>query len=125
MLYRKPGYDLGDVIRWRDNFWRPSTWTKDGAIVERIDRQERTGASWRDLESANVVSRMSEHLVVDLITQDSSVGEFLDPQSWVMASVRLPWDHKGEKRIRLSRIEGEWMALQHLALDENTEEEIV
>lgn len=123
MLYRKPGYDLGDVIRWRDNFWRPSTWTKDGAIVERIDRQERTGASWRDLESANVVSRMSEHVVVDLITQDSSVGEFLDPQSWIMASVRLPWDHKGDKQIRLSRIEGEWMALQYLGLDDNTVEE--
>ena len=62
---------------------------------------------------------MSEHVVVDLITQDSSVGEFLDPQSWIMASVRLPWDHKGDKSIRLSRIEGEWMALQRLDLDEN------
>lgn len=120
LLYRKPGYDLGDVIRWRDNFWRPSSWTKDGAIVERTDRQERTGASWRDLESANVVSRMSEQIVVDLITQDSSVGEFLDPQSWIMASVRLPWDHEGKKKARLSRIDGEWLALQYLSLDNSS-----
>jgi NMD protein affecting ribosome stability and mRNA decay len=98
---------------------------KDGAIVERVDRQERTGASWRDLESANVVSRMSEQVVVDLITQDSSVGEFLDPQTWIMASVRLPWDHQGEKIVRLSRVEGEWIALQKLALDDNSLEEVV
>ena len=23
LLYRKPGYDLGDVVRWRDRLWRP------------------------------------------------------------------------------------------------------
>ena len=119
LLYRKPGYDLGDVIRWRDNFWRPASWTKDGAIVERVDRQERTGASWRDLESAQVVSQMAEHLVVDLINQDASVGEFLDPNTWVMASVKLPWDHNGRQSIRIARIEGEWIALHHMAIDEN------
>ena len=72
-----------------------------GAILERVDRQERTGATWRDLESSQVKSRMSEHIVVDLINQDSSVGEFLDPTTWVMASVRLPWDHNG----RISQFE--------------------
>ena len=119
LLYRKPGYDLGDVIRWRDNFWRVSTWTKEGAIVERVERQERTGATWRDLESANVAARMHEHISVDLIDQDSSVGEFLDPQTWIMASVRLPWDHNASKKIRLARIQGEWLALQHLSIDDN------
>ncbi len=119
MLYRKPGYDLGDVIRWRENFWRPASWTKDGAIVERVDRQERTGASWRDLESAQVVSQMSEHLAVDLINQDSSVGEFLDPNTWVMASVRLPWDHNGRESIRIARVDGEWISLHNMAIDEN------
>ncbi len=27
LLYRKPGYELGDVVRWRGSLWRPSTWT--------------------------------------------------------------------------------------------------
>ena len=62
---------------------------KDGAIVERVDRQERTGATWRDLESARVLSRLSEHEKIELINQDSSVGEFLDPKTWNMASRAL------------------------------------
>ena len=120
LLYRKPGYELGDVIRWRDNLWRPASWTKDGAIIERIDRQERTGASWRDLESSKVMSRMSEHIIAELINQDSSVGEFLDPTTWTMASVRLPYDHNGRNVIRIARIDGEWFALHHMAIDENS-----
>ena len=62
---------------------------------------------------------MHEHTMVDLINQDSSVGEFLDPHTWIMASVRLPWDHNGSKKIRLARIDGEWLALQHLSIDDN------
>ena len=120
LLYRKPGYELGDVVRWRDNHWRPASWTKDGAILERVDRQERTGATWRDLESSQVKSRMSEHIVVDLINQDSSVGEFLDPTTWAVASVRLPWDHNGRISIRIARIDGEWIALHSMAIDENS-----
>ena len=120
LLYRKPGYELGDVVRWRENLWRPASWTKDGAIVERVDRQERTGASWRDLESTQVLARMSEHITVDLINQDSSVGEFLDPTTWTMASIKLPWDHKGKKTARLARIDGEWIALHTMAIDENS-----
>ena len=120
LLYRKPGYELGDVIRWRDNLWRPASWTKDGAIIERIDRQERTGASWRDLESSKVMSRMSEHIIAELINQDSSVGEFLDPTTWTMASVRLPYDHNGRNVIRIARIDGEWFALHQMAIDENS-----
>ena len=119
LLYRKPGYELGDVIRWRDNLWRPASWTKDGAIIERIDRQERTGASWRDLESSKVMSRMSEHIIAELINQDSSVGEFLDPTTWTMASVRLPYDHNGRNVIRIARIDGDGL-LHHMAIDENS-----
>lgn len=118
LLYRKPGYDIGDVLRWRDNFWRPASWTKEGAIMSRIDRQERTGASWRDLESANVATQMKDQAVVDLITQDASVGEFLDPSTWQMTSVRLPWDHEKKRQARVTKIEGEWLALHHLGCDE-------
>jgi nonsense-mediated mRNA decay protein 3 len=118
LLYRKPGYDLGDVLRWRDKYWRPATWTKDGAIMSRIDRQERTGATWRDLESSNVVSQMKDHVVADIINEDSSVAEFLDPTSWNMAEVRVAWDHVPRQKLRLARIDGDWLALHKLGCDE-------
>ncbi len=118
LLYRKPGYEIGDVLRWRDKLWRAASWTKEGAIMSRIDRQERTGASWRDLESANVMTQMGEHNIVDLITQDASVGEFLDPSTWQMTSVRLPWDYLKTRPLRVTQVDGEWVALHHLGCDE-------
>jgi len=36
-----------------------------------------------------------------------------------MASVKLPWDHNGRQTIRIARIEGEWISLHHMAIDEN------
>jgi nonsense-mediated mRNA decay protein 3 len=117
LLYRKPGYDLGDVVKWKDNFWRPASWSKDGAVMERIDRRERTGATWRDLEHSNVVCQMKDFISVELITEDSSVGEFLNPENWQMTAVKLPWDYKGDKKLLLARVEDEWMALQHLGID--------
>ena len=117
LLYRKPGYDLGDVVKWKDHFWRPASWSKDGAVMERIDRRERTGATWRDLEHSNVVCQMKDFISVELITEDSSVGEFLSPDNWQMTAVRLPRDYKGDKKLLLARVEDEWMALQHLGID--------
>lgn len=117
LLYRKPGYDLGDVINWRNNLWRPSTWTGDGAIIERIDRRERTGASWRDLESANVVARMKDFVTLEPMNEDSSVAEILDPNTWKMESVRLPFDHNAGRRLNLARIDGEWISLPRLGMD--------
>ena len=117
LLYRKPGYDLGDVIKWRGELWRPSTWTGEGAILERIDRKERTGATWRDLENGNVMSVRKEFHLVDAVGEDSSVAEFLDPNTWKMEAVRLPYDHLPGRRLLLSRIEGEWYCLPWLGVD--------
>ncbi len=119
LLYRKPGYDLGDVVKWKDNYWRPASWSKDGAIMERVDRRERTGATWRDLENSNVVCQMNDFVRVELITEDSSVGEFLDPQNWQMTSIRLPWDYSGDKKLLIAKIDGDWIALQHLGIDDS------
>ena len=117
LLYRKPGYDLGDVVRWRGDYWRPSSWSKDGAIMERIARQERTGATWRDLDNVLVIAQMKNHLTVDVLNKDDSVAEFLNPESWKMTSVRLPWDYDGAATLRLANVEGEFLALHDMALD--------
>ena len=117
LLYRKPGYDLGDVVRWKGDLWRPSSWSKDGAIMERIAWQERTGATWRDLENVLVISQMKNHLTVDVLNKDDSVAEFLNPESWKMTSVRLPWDYDGASTLRLANVEGEFIALHDMALD--------
>lgn len=117
VLYRKPGYDLGDVIRWRAHLWRIWSWSSDGAILQKIERKEKTGASWRDLESGVVMATLSEHYVVDLVNQDLTVGEFLNPDTWHMESVRLPYDHAGKTSLRLARIEGEWFSLPQHPMD--------
>lgn len=93
--------------------------------MSRIDRQERTGASWRDLESANVVAQMKDHIITDIITEDSSVAEFLDPSNWNMASVRIAWDHTPRQKLRLARIDGEWLSLHKLSCDEEEKGESV
>ncbi|RJU87013.1 MAG: hypothetical protein DWC02_03540 [Candidatus Poseidoniales archaeon] len=117
LLYRKPGYALGDVIRWRGDLWRPSSWTGEGAILEKVERRERTGASWRDLENATVVARIQDFTYVDSISEDSSVAEFLDPNTWKMTAVRLPFEHEAGRNLLLARIDGEWICLPRLGAD--------
>ena len=117
LLYRKPGYELGDVIKWRGDLWRPSTWTGEGAILEKISRRERTGATWRDLENANVVARLNEFTYTEPINEDASVAEFLDPTDWKMTAVRLPFEHVAGRKLLLARIEGEWICLPRLGMD--------
>ena len=111
LLYRKPGYDLGDVVRWREELWRIASWSGEGAILSKVERKERTGATWRDLEYATVVSRMQDHLILETVTEDATVGEFLNPNNWQMDAVRLAYDHVVGSKLRLARIEGEWVAL--------------
>ena len=117
LLYRKPGYELGDVVRWKGNLWRPTSWTNDGAILERIEHRERTGASWRDLENANVVSRLKEFIEVDIVSEDSSVAEFLDPNTWKMEAIRLSYEHVPGRKLLLARIDGEWICLPRIGTD--------
>lgn len=85
--------------------------------MERVDRRERTGASWRDLEQAKVVAQLPELVRVDFVTEDASVGEFLDPLNWSMESVRLPYDHEAGRKGLLVRKDDAWLALPHFAID--------
>jgi nonsense-mediated mRNA decay protein 3 len=112
VLYRRPGYDLGDVLRWRNRLWMVSAWQKDGPILLAQDRREKTGASWRDLEKAIVMSRFVEQIEVDLLNRDASAAEFMDPRDFKMQTVRLPYDDDGtQPRLRLGWITDEWVAL--------------
>jgi nonsense-mediated mRNA decay protein 3 len=117
LLYRKPGYNLGDVIRWRGSLWRPASWTGEGVILEKIERRERTGASWRDLENSNVVSRKKDFIKIGAISEDSSAAEFLDPNTWKMVAVRLPFEHEAGRDLLLARIDDEWICLPQLGMD--------
>ena len=117
LLYRKPGYDLGDVIEWRGDLWRVMTWRNDGAVLTRIARRERTGATWRDLESAKVVSRKHEFIRVGVIQEDDSVAEFLDPENWTMQAVRKAYDHVVGEDLLLTKRQGEWLSLPKLERD--------
>ena len=85
--------------------------------MEKVSRRERTGATWRDLENANVVSRVNEFTYTEAINEDESVAEFLDPNDWKMTAVRLPFEHTPGRKLLLARIEGEWICLPRLGMD--------
>jgi nonsense-mediated mRNA decay protein 3 len=121
ILYRRPGYNIGDVVRWSDILWRVGGWTGDGAVLSRIERIERRGASWRDMEKATVLCPLTEQLEVEMVAQDSSAGEFLNPETWTPITVRLPYDHTGSSTIRVAKVEGEWVALPNLGIDSRDE----
>ena len=112
VLYRRPGYDLGDIIRWRNRLWTVSAWQKDGPILLALDRREKTGASWRDMEKGVVMSRYVEQIEVDVLNRDTSAAEFMDPRDYKMHTVRLPYDDDGlQPQLRLGWITDEWVAL--------------
>ena len=62
---------------------------------------------------------------VEFVTEDASVGEFLDPTTWAMESVRLPYAHTPGRRGLLVRYSDEWLSLPFMAVDapESPEEE--
>ena len=112
LLYRRPGYDLGDVLRWRKRLWMVGSWQKDGPILLAHDRQEKIGTTWRDLEKAVVMSRFVEQIEVDILNRDASAAEFMDPRNYKIQTVRLPYDDDGtHPRLRLGWITDEWVAV--------------
>ena len=115
VLYRKPGYNLADVVKWRNRLWMIGAWQKDGPILLAVDRHEKTGASWRDLEKAVVVSRFVDQVEVDVLNRDASAAEFMDPKNYKMQAVRLPYDDDGSQTtLRLAWIVDEWVAIPKL-----------
>ncbi len=112
LSYRKPAYALGDVVRHKKILWIVDSWQKEGPILRRLDRFERTGASWRDMEPSIVVCTMADQEIVQILNRDSSAAEFMDPSDFRMSTVALPYNDDGAAvELRIGFIDGEWLAL--------------
>ncbi len=117
LLYRRPAFDIGDVISLKNELWRISTWNNEGAIISRVLHNHRTGISWRDLGKANVACRLRDMIWAKPVHCDDYVGEFLDPIDWKTKAVKLAWDFKEGDDLRLAKVDGEWIALPQLGCD--------
>ena len=112
LSYRKPAYSIGDVVRFKKSLWIVDSWQKDGPILRKVDRFERSGATWRDMESSSVESTRAEQSTVQVLNRDSSAAAFMDPNDYKGSTVALPYDDDGEAvELRIGFIDGEWVAL--------------
>jgi len=112
LSYRKPAYSIGDVVRFKKSLWIVDSWQKDGPILRKVDRFERSGATWRDMESSSVVCARAEQSTVQVLNRDSSAAEFMDPSDYKVSTVGLPYDDDGEAvELRIGFIDGRWVAL--------------
>ncbi|MBI87890.1 MAG: hypothetical protein CMB67_02525 [Euryarchaeota archaeon] len=112
LSYRKPAYAIGDVIRHKKDLWLVDSWQKEGPIIRRLDRFERTGATWRDMESSSVICSHSDQINVQILNRDTSAAEILDPSDFKVTTVALPYDDDGSsEELRIAFIDGEWVAL--------------
>ena len=112
LSYRKPAYSIGDVVRFKKLLWMVDSWQKDGPILRKVDRFERSGATWRDMESSIVVCSRTDQSIVQVLNRDSSAAEFMDPSDYKVSTVALPYDDDGETmELRIGFIDGAWVAL--------------
>lgn len=112
LSYRKPAYGLGDVIRLKREYWLVSAWQNDGPKIRRLDRNERTGVTWRDMEKATVVSKYDDQFIVDILNRDSSGAEVMDPNDYRVVTVALPYDNDSSlPNLRIAFIDDSWLAL--------------
>ena len=118
VLYRRPGYGIGDVLRFKEALWRVAGWTPDGALLLRVERSERLGATWRDLERSRVVALNKDILVVDILHRDATVAEVMEPISWTTIPIRIPWDHGESGRLRIARIDDAWIGVPSLGSEQ-------
>ena len=110
--YRKPAYDVGDVVKLNNDLWMIDSWQKDGPIIRRLKFFHRTGASWRDMEKARIICSRSEQFIVDILNRDSSAAEVMTPHDYTMTTVALPYDDdKNLTKLRIGFIEDIWVAL--------------
>ena len=112
LSYRKPAYSVGDAVKFKKSLWIVDSWQKNGPILRKVDRFERTGATWRDMEASSVVCSQSEQRIVQVLNRDSSAAEFMDPSDYKVSTVALPYDDDGvTEELRIGFIDGRWLAL--------------
>ena len=115
IVYRKPAFDVGDILLWRSEYYRVFAWLSNGVTLLRINRNHRMGATWRDLETVQVVCRKDEQIIVTPLNVDSHVIEFLDERDWKTKMVSLPWDwNDSRENVELAYIMDEWISLPTL-----------
>ncbi len=80
-----------------------------------MDRYERTGATWRDLEKCVVISQKKEHCVVDILRKDDSAVDILDPNDFEVRTLSSAYDISPEDTsVRICLIEGEWVCMPRI-----------
>ena len=115
IVYRKPAFDVGDVLLWRSEYFRVYAWLPNGVTLLKISQNHKIGASWRDLENAQVMSKNNDHKIVIPLNVDSQIIEFLDENDWKTKMVQLPWDWEDTREtVELAYIIDEWISLPKL-----------
>ena len=120
LSYRKPAYDIGDVMKLKNHYWMIDSWQKDGPILRRMKFFERTGASWRDMEKARIICPVAEQHTVDILNRDSTAAEVMDPIDYRMVTVGLPYDDDSNTtKIRIALIEDNWVAVPGITVEDS------
>ena len=115
IVYRKPAFDVGDVLSWRNEYYRVFSWLPNGATLIKTSQNHKIGTSWRDLETVQVMSKKDEQITVKPLNVDSQVIEFLDERDWKTKMVQLPWDwDDSREHVELAYIIDEWISLPRL-----------
>ena len=115
IVYRKPAFEVGDVLSWRSEYYRVYSWLPNGVTLLKISHNHKIGTSWRDLENVQVMCKKLDQVTVTPLNVDSQVLEFLDERDWKTKMVQLPWDwDNSRKDVELAYIIDEWVSLPQI-----------
>ncbi len=120
IVYRHPGMSAGDVLEDGDQrLWRINRMTQKGAEMLAVDRHQRRGMVWNELERAVVVAQQRTIKRVDVLRRDEGAIDFLDPHRWEVVTIAKPWDDDGGENVAVVLIDVEWIALPEVNVHAN------
>ena len=76
-----------------------------------VDRHQRRGMVWNELERLVVVAQQRTIKRVDVLRRDEGAIDFLDPHRWEVVTIAKPWDDDGGENVAVVLIDVEWVAL--------------